>query len=65
MHDQPKLSDAEWGLVVELLEQELHGLPVEIHHTRSTDFASNLHHRLDMVRDLLGRLRAQVAVEVA
>lgn len=57
MHDQPILSDAEWALVVELLEQELHELPVEIRHTRSSSYSEDLHRRLEMVRQLLDRLR--------
>jgi hypothetical protein len=61
MNDQPKLSDAEWGLVIELLQQELHELPVEIRHTRSSDFSEDLHRRLEMVRSLVARLRAPVA----
>lgn len=57
MHDQPVLSDAEWALVIELLEQEQHELPVEIRHTRSSSYSEDLHRRLEMVRQLLDRLR--------
>jgi hypothetical protein len=62
MHDEPRLSDAEWELIVDLLEQERSELPVEIHHTRSSGVRSELHERAEMVRSLLGRLRAAVTV---
>ena len=35
MYDEPRLSDEEWDLIVELLECERNELPVEIHHTRN------------------------------
>ncbi len=62
MNDQPRLSDAEWALVIDLLQHELHELPVEIRHTRSSDLHQGLHRRLEMVRSLLERLQARVAV---
>jgi len=57
MTDQPELSEAEWDLVVELLERERAELPVEIRHTRTASVRDELHRREDMVRDLLARLR--------
>jgi hypothetical protein len=57
MYDEPRLSDEEWDLVVELLECERNELPVEIHHTRSASVRMDLQHRAEMVRRLLGRLR--------
>ena len=36
MYEEPKLSEAEWALILELLERERSELPVEIHHTRSS-----------------------------
>ncbi len=57
MYDEPTLSDAEWALILEMLECERSELPVEIHHTRSSSVRAELQQRLDMVRDMLGRLR--------
>ena len=62
MCDEPKLSDAEWELIVELLEREHGELPVEIHHTRSSGVRAELHDRAEMVRGLLARLRTAVTV---
>jgi hypothetical protein len=62
MNDEPKLSEAEWELIVELLECERNELPVEIHHTRNTDIRAELQERADMVQGLLSRLRQPVAV---
>ena len=42
MTDQPRLSEGEWALVVELLERELEELPVEIHHTRTSSYREEL-----------------------
>ena len=54
MCDEPKLSDAEWELIVELLQRENGELPVEIHHTRNAAVRAELHQRAEMVRSLLG-----------
>ena len=62
MYDEPRLSEAEWALVLELLERERSELPVEIHHTRSSSVRTELQERAEMVRGLLGRLRPTVAV---
>lgn len=56
MRDQPLLSDAEWALVVELLQLELRELPVEIRHAGNQVTRHDLHQRLEMVQSLLGRL---------
>ena len=53
MHEEPRLSEAEWELIVEMLERERSELPVEIHHTRSSSVRTELHQRADMVRNLL------------
>ena len=42
MNEQPKLSEAEWALVIDLLQQERDQLPAEIHHTRSAAFREEL-----------------------
>ncbi len=57
MSEQPKLSDAEWALLIDLLQQERDQLPVEIHHTRSAVFRDELHQRRRMVEGLLERIR--------
>jgi hypothetical protein len=57
MNDQPKLSDAEWAVVRELLERELHDLPGEIHHTRVASYREELKRRAEIVKNLLERLR--------
>lgn len=56
MQQQPSLTGKEWGLVVELLEQESNQLPVEIHHTEAPKMRDELHERASLVRDLLERL---------
>jgi hypothetical protein len=62
MNDQPRLSDAEWALIGQLLEQEEQELPAEIHHTRTATVKEDLHQRLRMVQDLRKRLSALAAV---
>jgi hypothetical protein len=62
MYDEPRLSEVEWALVLELLERERSELPVEIHHTRSSSVRAELHDRAEMVGGLLGRLRTTVPV---
>jgi hypothetical protein len=57
MADQPKLSEEEWALVIELLERERSELPVEVHHTRNSRFRGALQQRAQMVHELLHRLR--------
>jgi hypothetical protein len=57
MFEEPRLSDAEWVMVIELLERERNDLPVEIHHTRSSTIRMELQNRLEMVCGLLGRMR--------
>jgi len=62
MDDQPKLSDAEWELVVESLERERAELPVEIRHTRTGSVREALRQREGMLDHLLSRLRKPAAV---
>ena len=59
MNEQIKLSDAEWALVIELLQREHHDLPTEIHHCRVASYREELKHRHEMVRSLLERLQAK------
>ena len=60
MADQPKLSEAEWDLVVELLQREQSELPPEIRHTRTSTVREELRRREQMVQDLLHRLETPV-----
>jgi hypothetical protein len=62
MFDEPKLSDEEWDLIVELLECERNELPVEIHHTRNAEIRAELQQRAEMVGRLLCRLQRTAAV---
>jgi len=62
MIDQPTLTEAEWSLVIGLLEREMEELPVEIHHTRSSQMRNELTQRREMVRELLARLRPVAVV---
>jgi hypothetical protein len=62
MHDEPGLSEAEWDLIIELLECERDELPVEIRHTRNSSVHDELQHRAEMVRGLLDRLRTTATV---
>jgi hypothetical protein len=58
MNEQPKLSEAEWALLIDLLQQERDQLPAEIHHTRSAAFRDELNSRRHLVNGLLERLHA-------
>jgi hypothetical protein len=60
MDEQPQLADEEWGLVIELLQWELHDLPAEIHHSRVSSVREELRHREEVVRRLLARLQQPV-----
>jgi hypothetical protein len=62
MRDEPRLSDEEWDLIVELLECERNELPVEIHHTRSAGVRTDLQRRAELVQGLLARLRQTATV---
>lgn len=61
MNEQPHLSEAEWGLVIELLEREHNELPTEIHHTQTPSVRDELRTRQAAVRALLERVKATVA----
>lgn len=61
MNDRCTLSDAEWALVIELLEHEQGDLPAEIRHTRVSSVRDELRQRLEMVRQLLERLQTPAA----
>ena len=59
------LSGDERNLVIELLEQERRALPPEIRHTDRADYRAELHARMKMVDDVLGRLRADADATAA
>ena len=64
MHDQPILTDAEWALVIELLQLEQRELPVEIRHATGIVAREEMHRRLQMVQGLLNRLPSVAAAGV-
>jgi hypothetical protein len=55
---QPVLTDPEWALLVELLEEEQRELAVEIRHTAVRAYKERLVERSKMVDSLMARLRA-------
>ena len=59
MKDQPQLSEAEWALVLGLLQRELTELPSEIHHTFRSEYRHDLQERRRMIEHLLDRLSPQ------
>jgi hypothetical protein len=60
MDDQPILTEAEWRLVVEVLERELHELPSEIHHTDRAILRRQLRRRMERVESILAAIGAKV-----
>jgi hypothetical protein len=62
MNPQPRLSDADWTLIIELLECERGELPAEIHHCRVNRVREQLRQRLERVRTLLERLQPATTV---
>jgi len=56
-----KLSEEEWGLVAELLDQERGNLHPEIRHTDSPKVHHELHKRLASVNGLLERIKSEPA----
>jgi hypothetical protein len=60
MEKQPRLSDAEWAMIIELLNRERGELPAEIHHCRNTRVREDLRQRLQRVRTLLEELQPLV-----
>ena len=63
MCGEADFSEAEWELIVELLERERAELPVEIRHTRTSSVRDDLRGRAEMVKRLLARLEHHVAVK--
>lgn len=58
MTHQLELSDAEWELLIQLLERERGDLPSEVRHSRLRSTRDQLREREDTVHQLLDRLRA-------
>ena len=56
MIGQPELSESEWALVIELLEQEQRELPSEVRRTRTASVRDSLREREATVKSLLDRL---------
>jgi hypothetical protein len=57
MDGQPRFSDEELTLVVELLQREHDDLPTEIHHCRVASYRDELRRRQQIVNDLVHRLQ--------
>jgi hypothetical protein len=56
MEERPNLTEAEWGLVLELLRAEQRQLPVEIHHSTRAHVRQELHERRQMIDAIIERL---------
>ncbi|MDX2150392.1 MAG: hypothetical protein SFV54_06645 [Bryobacteraceae bacterium] len=52
----PALSEAEWALLIELLQEERRELPAEIRRTETSHYKDQLAARLHMVDAVLKRL---------
>ncbi len=56
MNNDVTLTDAQWELVVELLQRERRELPSDIHHTQTPSMRDGLKQRLKEIDALLARL---------
>lgn len=54
---QPELTEQEWELILDLLQNERRDLPSEIHHTDTQRMHDELQQRLRMVIGLIERLQ--------
>jgi len=61
---QPELTDAEWELMLQLIEEQRRELPSEIHHTDHAGVREALHQRQKMRNQLIERIRAGAAAAV-
>jgi hypothetical protein len=59
VQSQPILEEREWSLIMQLLENERHELPVELRHTDQMEYANSLEERRVLVESLIERLRSQ------
>jgi hypothetical protein len=60
---QPELNDAEWDLILQLLEAKSVVLPTEIHHTHKLAYRNELRHRLALVEALIEKLKPSLEQE--
>jgi hypothetical protein len=58
---QPVLTEAEWGLILELLARERRELPIEIHHTSTRRYREELRERLRQIEEMLERFETAAA----
>lgn len=58
MTDELRLTEAERGLLLDLLRRELEELPTEIHHTARADYRQELRDRRRSVESLVERIQA-------
>jgi len=58
--DEKSLTHEEWGVIVDLLEEEANELPVEIHRSRSLEVRERLRRRKEIVRRSLEGLVSPV-----
>lgn len=56
LETQISLSEQEMGIILNLLKQEQDELPVEMRHTRSAEYHTELQDRQSLIRSLIGRL---------
>lgn len=59
------LSEQELGFILSLLRQERDELPVEVRHTSSAEYRSELHSRQTLVNTLIDRLEKDLAAPAA
>ncbi len=62
MYHQPELTDLEWEMVLDLLENEKRNLPPEIRRTHERHYHQELQERLKRIDDLIVRIRAAIQV---
>ena len=64
MRDQPVSSEAEWRLLLEMLERESCSLRVEIRHTYKRAYRMELKQRLDAISVLTERVRGGLSLSM-
>jgi hypothetical protein len=62
MGEEPRLSEAEWALIIDLLERERADLPVQMHESRSFTEREELRVRSEAIRKLIGRVQSLASV---
>jgi hypothetical protein len=61
MSEEPKLSENELALIIQLLERERVDIPVQMHEARNTNERATLQYRSEVVRKALATLQSNVA----